>query len=334
VDGLAAENQHIAEQAEILASELFGEFFWNKLGPSNHDWPCEEPERHEVKTHPCDVVYYYDEPYAARQTYVHCDLKSYAKGTIKAASVKSAVESLAKQVACAEKSETWRKLHTHDNVTFAVNGLLFVYNHDGEYEADFQQNLVHIPPESLQLPKGSRIFVLGPKEIFWLDNIRDEVQRMRGKKKPEIPGHEHCFYYHPQLVRRANLQVRKAKAATLKTLTSPIIILEHHDPKGSAQRGVVVFYSRPGETPDEFMYLIDTLRKYELLDDRTSVKIKTLGASPISSPTFQKAQLQYIEGLVGANVSTDLGDYVNAISYEPMAHVKTSYSDIDLGTWE
>lgn len=64
---MAAENKNIAEQAEILASELFGEFFWNKLGPSNHDWPCEEPARHEVKTHPCDVVYYYDEPYAARQ---------------------------------------------------------------------------------------------------------------------------------------------------------------------------------------------------------------------------------------------------------------------------
>lgn len=328
-----AETQNTAEQAEILASELFSEFFWNKLGPSNHDWPCEDPERHKVKEHPCDVVYYYDEPYAARQTYVHCDLKSYAKGTITAAAVRSAVESLAKQVSCAEKSETWRKLHTHENVTFSVNGLLFVYNHDGEYEADFQKNLVHIPTESVQLPRGSRLFVLGPKEIFWLNNIRDEIQRMRGKRSPEIPSHEHCFYFHPQLVRRANLQVRKAKAATLETLTSPIIILEHHDPKGSAQRGVIVFYSRPGDTVDEFMYLIDTLRKYELLDDRTSVTVKTLGASPISSPTFQKAQLQYIEGLVGSNIATDLGDYVNAIRYEPMVHIKTTYSNIDLGTW-
>lgn len=60
---------------------------------------------------------------------------------------------------------------------------------------------------------------------------------------------------------------------------------------------------------------------------------KTLGASPISSPTFQKAQLQYIEGLVGSNVATDLGDYVNAIRYEPMVHIKTTYSNIDLGTW-
>lgn len=327
------ETANTAEQAELMASDLFSEFFWNKLGPTNHDWPCEDPERHKAKDHPCDVVYYYDEPYAARQTYVHCDLKSYAKGTINATAVKEAAESLARQVACAEKSETWRKFHTHDNVTFSVNGLLFVYNHDGEYEADFQKNLIHIAPNTLHLPRGSRLFVLGPKEIFWLDNIRDEIQRLRGRRNPEIPAPEYCSYFHPQLVRRANLQVQKAKAATLEMLTSPIIILEHRDPKGSAKRGVTVFYSRPGDTTDEFMYLIDTLRKYELLDDKTSVAVKTLGASPISSPTFQKAQQQYIEGLVGADVATDLGDYVNAIRYEPMSHIKTTYSNIDLGTW-
>lgn len=106
-------------------------------------------------------------------------------------------------------------------------------------------------------------------------------------------------------------------------LTSPIIILEHQDPERErAKRGVIVFYSRKGETADEFMYLIDTLRKYELLDDNTSVTIKTLGASPISSPTFQRAQQQYIEGINVDAIKTDLAGYVNAIKYEPMNKVK------------
>ncbi|MFA5678843.1 MAG: hypothetical protein WC953_10640 [Pseudomonas sp.] len=87
---------------------------------------------------------------------VHCDLKSYAKGTIRPASVKAAIESLAKQVACAEKSDSWRDFHGHDHVTASICGLLFVYNHDGEYEADFQKNLIGINPESLQLPRGSK----------------------------------------------------------------------------------------------------------------------------------------------------------------------------------
>ncbi|MFB9123571.1 hypothetical protein ACFFYR_10165 [Paraburkholderia dipogonis] len=328
------ENDHIARQAELVASELFSEFFWEKVGPTNHDWPCEDQQRHEVKTHPCDVVYYYDEPYSPLRTYVHCDLKSYAKGTIQQAAVKAAAESLAKQIACADRSDDWRRLHVHEHVTYSVCGLLFVYNHDGEYEANFQSNLLGIDPEKLQLPKGARLFVLGPKEIFWLDNIRSEVQRMRGKRVPDLPPPEYCSYFHPQLIRRANLQAEKAKAATLETLTSPIIILEHRDPRGGANRGVVVFYSRPGETSDEFMYLIDTLRKYELLDSRTSVVIKTLGASPISSPTFQKAQQQFIEGLAGADVYTDLGGYVDNIRYEPMTEIRSTYSTIDLGTWE
>lgn len=328
-----AENEFIAKQAEILASNLFGEFFWEKVGPGNHDWPCEEVERHGSDKHPCDVVYYYDEPYSTKRTYIHCDLKSYAKGTIKPIPVVNAIESLAKQVACAEKSENWRDLHTHDGVTFSVCGMLFVYNHDGEYEADFQKNLAWVRVDNLQLPKGSKIFVLGPKEIFWLDNVRSEIQRMRGKAKPELPSPEFCFYYHPQLTRRANLQVKRAKAATLEMLTSPIIILEHHDPRGGRARGVVVFYSRKGETTAEFMYLIDVLRKYELLDDDTDVVIKTLSPSPISSPVFQKAQQQYNEGIAGENSSTDLGKYVSNIRYEPMSEIKSTYSSIDLGTW-
>ncbi len=326
-----AENEHIAKQAEILASELFSEFFWEKVGPTNHDWSCEAREFHKVKTHPCDVVYYYDEPYSAQRTYVHCDLKSYAKGSIKSPAIKAALESLAMQVSCADKSIEWQDLHAHDDVNYSVCGLLFVYNHDGEYDSDFNTSLTFVANESLKLPKGKKIFVLGPKEIFWLDNIRSEVQRMRGKRVPELPGPNHCFYYHPQLVRKANLQVKKAKGATLETLTSPLIILESRDPKGGTGRGIFVFYSRAGETSAEFMYLIDILRKYELLDERTSVVIKTLNASPISSPTFQKAQQQYIEGLAGA--ATDLSEYVLGIRYEPMSEIKTTYSTIDLGTW-
>jgi len=326
-----AENENIARQAEILAGELFAEFFWERVGPTNHDWPCETPEEHGVTTHPCDVVFYYDEPYSAQRTYVHCDLKSYAKGSIKSPAIKTALISLGKQISCADKSTQWQEKHAHDYVTYSICGLLFVYNHDGEYDADFNASLAFVANESLQLPRGKKVFVLGPKEIFWLDNVSNEIQRMRGKRVPELPGAEHCSYYHPQLVRKANLQVKKAKSATLETLTSPIIILEARDPRGSAQRKIIVFYSRAGEVADEFIYLIDVIRKYELLDERTQVVIKTLNASPISSPTFQKSQQQYIEGLSGT--STDLSEYVLNIKYEPISEIKTTYSSIDLGTW-
>jgi hypothetical protein len=72
---------------------------------TNINWPCENQEKHEVKTHPSDVVFWYDEPYSQSRTYVNCDLKSYAKGSITAGSVREAIESLAKTLSCAEVSQ-------------------------------------------------------------------------------------------------------------------------------------------------------------------------------------------------------------------------------------
>lgn len=99
------ETSKVAQMAKKLSDEVFSEFFWTKVGPEDQNWPCEDEEHHGVSTHPADVVFHYDEPYSPKRTYVHCDLKSYAKGTITSANVHGAIESLAKQVACAEKSE-------------------------------------------------------------------------------------------------------------------------------------------------------------------------------------------------------------------------------------
>nr|WP_315206710.1 hypothetical protein [uncultured Albidiferax sp.] len=77
-----AETANIAAIAEKLSGELFAEFFWKRTGPMNENWACAKPDHHNVKTHPSDVVFYYDEPYAKQRIYVNCDLKSYAKSSI------------------------------------------------------------------------------------------------------------------------------------------------------------------------------------------------------------------------------------------------------------
>ncbi|RYZ80706.1 MAG: hypothetical protein EOP04_25375, partial [Proteobacteria bacterium] len=167
-----AETANIAKMAEKLSDEIFGEFLWTKVGPTNQNWPCEDPSRHKVKTHPSDVVFFYDEPYSVSRTYINCDLKSYAANSISPINVRGAVESLAKQIACAETSDEWRRLYVHENVTSEVAGLLFVYNHDGGYDKDFQAKLETVKSEKLDLPKGTKLVVMGPADIFWLDNVR------------------------------------------------------------------------------------------------------------------------------------------------------------------
>lgn len=328
-----AETANIAAIAERVSAELFAEFFWKRTGPMNENWACEKPEQHNVKTHPSDVVFYYDEPYTRQRTYVNCDLKSYAKSSITTTAIRGAVESLAKQVACAEVSDEWRAKYIHDAVTPAVAGLLFVYNHDGEYDKDFRPALRAIQSAKLDLPKGSKVVVLGPEDIFWLDNVRYEICQMRGRRSggDPLPDPEHCKYFYPQLVRRKNLQLDHAKAATLEMLTSQLIVLEYVRPTTPDRKGFVLFYRGKGASADEFTYLLDYLRHWQLLQEEVDIEIKSVDASPLAPAMFKKAVQSYVDGLAEGGKQSPLAERVNQIQYKRITQVLTQFSDLQLG---
>lgn len=328
-----AETANIAAIAEKLSGELFAEFFWRRTGPMNENWACEKHEHHKVQTHPSDVVFHYDEPYARQRTYVNCDLKSYAKSSITTSAMRGAVESLAKQVACAEISQEWREKFVHNGVTPAISGLLFVYNHDGEYDKDFRKHLKDIPATKLDLPRGSKLVVLGPEDIFWLDNVRYEICQMRGRRTggDPLPDPEHCKYFYPQLVRRKNLQLDHAKAATLEMLTSRLIVLEYVRPNAQDRKGVVLFYRGKGATAEEFTYLLDYLRHFQLLQEDIDIEVKLLDASPVAQAMFHKSVQSYVDGLSAGDTRSPLAERVNMIQYKRMTQVLTRFSDLELG---
>ena len=137
-----AETINITKMAEKLSKGIFGEFLWQRMEHTNLNWPCEDQEKHKVKTHPSDVVFWYDEPYSQSRMYVNYELKSYAKSTVTAGSIRKAIESLAKALSCAEKSQEFREKFVRSNVSVEICGLLFVYNHDGEYDKDFGKSLL------------------------------------------------------------------------------------------------------------------------------------------------------------------------------------------------
>lgn len=327
-----AETIHIAQMAEKLSDELFSEFFWERIGPTNQNWLCEDQDHHHVSTHPSDVVFFYDEPYTQNRTYINCDLKSYASGTINSSNIKSAVVSLAKQVACAERSDEWSKLYIHPDTSPSITGMLFVYNHDGGYDKNFNSLLIAIKNKELDLPRNSKIVVLGPEDIFWLDNVRYEIRQMRGSSgASKLPPAEHCNYFYPQLVLRANSRVEKARAATLEMLTSPWIILEYKRQAPDVGRGFVIFYRRDGSTVQEFMYLFDYLRHYQVLSKDTIIQIKLFGTIPTAHSNFSKAIHQYIADTCDGNESSDLAKMVRQIKYSKMTQVVTQFSQIELG---
>lgn len=321
-----AETINIAKMAEKLSKEMFAEFLWQRMIPTNINWPCEDQDVHKVKTHPSDVVFYYDEPYTQARTYVNTDLKSYAKGSITVGSIRSAIESLARSLSCAEKSEEFRTKFLHEHVSPDICGLLFVYNHDGEYDKDFSGLLGQVKNEKLDIPTKSKIVVFGPRDIFWLNNVHHEIAYMRGGGGI-LPDREHCKYFYPHLVRRKNVQLEHATAATLEMLTAPWIILSYVNPKKQNRKGFVIFYRKRGESVEEFLYLIDYLMHYQVLVDETDIYLKTLDAHPSASAFFDKAKDQYVEEYEGG---PDIRDRLNTIAFAQINDVRTKFSEAEL----
>lgn len=321
------ETTNIAKMAEKLSKEIFAEFFWQKMGPTNVNWLCEDQEKHKARTHPSDVIFHYEEPYSQTRTYVNCDLKSYAKGSITVGAIRSAIESLARALSCAEKSEEFRVKFIHDHVSPEVSGLLFVYNHDGEYDKEFSSLLGQVKNEKLDIPSRSKIVVLGPRDIFWLNNVHHEIAYMRGGANL-LPAKEHCKYFYPHLVRKKNVQLEHAKAATLEMLTAPWIILSYTDPSKQNHKGFVIFYRKRGESVEEFLYLIDYLMHYQVLVEDTEVYVKTLDTHPNAAAFFGKAKDQYVDEYDGGS---EIMERLNAIKFSQINDVRTKFSELELG---
>jgi hypothetical protein len=323
---MAGETQNIAAIAEKLAAEIFDEFFWTRVGPLNENFECVSHGTHDVRTHPCDVVFRYDNPYFLTTTYVACDLKSYKKSSITPSRVKAALTSLAKSIACAETSNEFRDRYLDVGKNAEVAGLLFMYNHDGGYDSDFRSLLREVKHQELAIPKRSKLVVLGPEDIFWLNNVYYEIVHLRGKGV--LPAKQECQYFYPHLDRKKNLRVTEITPATLDMLTSPWIMLSYRNPQLANSRGLLIFYRGNGALQEQFLYLLDYLMHYQVFDGHVSVSVRTLGAHALAPSQFQKAVDTYIEE---CQHSASIKQILSKVEYKAINEVHADFSTIELG---
>jgi hypothetical protein len=323
-DPAMAETANIAKIAELLASEVFSVFLWQQVGPWNVNFGCEKKDAHQVNTHPTDAVFSYSQPYANEKVYVCADLKSYAKSSISKAAVISALKSLASTISCAEVSHEWQSLYVSKDQTAEIWGMLFVYNHDGEYDKDFRKHLSDVHPGTLDIPKGARILVLGPEDIRWLDNVSHDIVFLRGKG--DLPPQSKCKFVHPHLHRHANRNPSIARGASIEMLTGPWIMLEGETATG--RRMVLVYYKRSGEEVEEFLYLIDYLKTYQVLGPDVDVVIRALEPHAAASAAFDIAVTRYIQEL---GEETEVAQCAKRMKFASITKVKTSFSPIEIG---
>lgn len=328
-----AETLNIGEIATRLSKDIFKHFLWTKHAKHDDNFKCSNPEHksdgRDAKSkvsHPGDVVFFYSDPYIGKRVYLHTDLKSYAKKSITSTKLRGAFKSLCMTIECAKESDDWRTKYTVlADEAHEVRGLLFVHNHDNKFSQSFAETIDRIDLTSLPLPAGAIVHFLGPDDIQRLYSIGNDIIRLRDA---EELSKDYTFYY-PDLVMVRRHGDGTSQAATVESLTGPYLILRHAEAMNSAS-GYVIYYNRPGSSPEEFEYFLDCLSRYQMLehDQRIRIRVTDGDAMDDLKAIFEKAKKKYVKAW-GFDPAREA--ILDKIEIDRITSVTTTYNPGDMG---
>lgn len=289
-----AETGNIAEMAKRITDDIFGIFGWERRGALDENWACSKDHKPKpteanesssdmaaepktTKTHPSDIVFRYDDPYSDAATYLTTDLKSYAGNSITKSSIGKALRSLCYAVDCANVGE-FQDRYVSGDERWHAHGLLFVYNHAGDYDRNKFTSLIRdATPANLRAPKNGRVFVLGPDEIAHLHAVARDLKVHRG----EHAGAEFSWFT-PDLINRKSRSPSFGQAAPIEMLLGPWQIAGVKLP-GQPNPSLLRLYYRCRDTAtiEEFEFLIEFLFRHRLLDHQIDLCFVGAAAEPV-----------------------------------------------------
>jgi len=332
-----AETANISQVANKIANDIFKVFFWEMHSQQDTNFDCVSDD-HKTEsgakklTHPGDVVFHYIDPYLNKRIYLHTDLKSYKKTTLQQTKIRESLKSLAMTVECAAISESWRKKFLPiDQEVYEVRGLLFVANHDGKAADKFSPLLGGISKANIPVAKGQTLHVLGPSEITSLYSIATDIKLAIADKK--LSSLYRFFYPDLTLWKRHTADDQRI-GATIEMLLSPYFILKHpaitEDGSTILRPGSVVYYSREGATVDEFVYLLDSLSRYQLVNSRENIRVVAYkrDRSPELKNNFEKAKHRYCNMW---HFDGDRAAEVHAITIDAISQISPNYTPDEIG---
>jgi len=287
-----AERINIARVAEIISGDIFSKLGWELHGTPNESWTCVDPA-HQKADHPTDVTFVYEDPYSDKNVHLITDLKSYSAKSLKSFSIGDTIESLALAVDCAKDNPHWRDLYLKPGAPYEVQGLLFVYNHDGEYDRSFSEQVSAAFEGSIRIPRGVRLSVIGPDEVWYLNEMLTDIAGLaqNGQVPPTLK--ELSFFYHSHS-RRHLAQRDRSAVATIDMIKGKYQLLMYTMPQQQgAVRGMLVYYRGPGKDEREFIVLIDMLRNIGVLDSCDVIHVRCARACAQAANFFDKARSQY-----------------------------------------
>ncbi|OBU20672.1 hypothetical protein [Photobacterium aquimaris] len=287
-----SETGNIEKLAKLVSKDIFKWFKWNTCSPKDENWKCES-DHHNKTTHPSDVVFYYDDPYSGNTKYLNTDLKSYAAGSITKSSLSGALKTLAMSVECANISEDWQDKFLLGDVGFGdVSGLLFIYNHDNEYDKNFSDLVDKLDYKVIPIAEENELFIMGPDLIKRLCDVVSDMKIM--KADDSFPSPQDYTFFYPDLIRSRRCGDEWDKPATLEALTSPWLIVKHRGGNDFGN-GFVIYYHDTGETVEEFIYLIDAMSHYQMFSSDFSIRVRFTDACRLAATNFDKAKHEYLK---------------------------------------
>lgn len=300
-----SENANTSLIANKVSNDIFKIFHWELYAQNDADFECVlKAHKNEngvsKKTHPGDVIFHYFDPYLKKTIYLHTDLKSYKKSNIRKEKIRDALHSLAMTVECAHISASWReRFFAAEGRNYEVRGLLFVVNHDNKATLRFGELLRGISKVNLPIGKSQILHVLGPTEISRLYSIATDIKlRIQDKEVSSL----YRFFYPDLILWKRHSPDDQRIGATIEMLMAPYFILTHaavqNESGVEVQRpGSLVYYARPGETVEEFVYLLDCLSRYQLINSKEQIRIRSSHPerSSMMKNNFDKAKRKYCQ---------------------------------------
>lgn len=196
-------------------------------------------------------------------------------------------------VECANESSEWRNKYSVDtSESHEVRGMLFIHNHDNGYDKPFYDAIDKVDLPALPVAPGSILHFLGPHDIQRLYSIGNDIIRLKGYKEL---SDDYTFYY-PDLVMSRRLGDVWGQSATIETLTGPYVIIKHQA-TDSIGPGYLIYYNRPGSSPEEFEYFIDSLSRYQMLESGERIRIRVTDENAVDDlkSVFRMAKKKYVK---------------------------------------
>ncbi|GLQ96146.1 hypothetical protein [Dyella mobilis] len=331
---MGGETINISTLASKVSSDIFKTFKWNIHPHKDENFACLKKSNHYPKddsesgrTHPTDAVFHYHDPYLGKNIYLLSDLKSYSESSLRSnVPIRKAITSLANAVDCAKVSGEWKGRYVIEDIPHEIRGMLFIYNHDNQYDENFKRHLASTNLDNLNLRQGQIIHLFDPEKIV---NSYTIAQDMAHLSFIGEMSNDYTFVY-PDLVRWKRQGDIWDQSATIETLTSPYLIIKYRNNGDKKTSGYVIYYNRGGEYTEEFMYLIDTLSRFQILSERLPIKIRMTSPNE-KKPylnNFEKAKSRYLREW---NLDEIRKNELDQISVESIQKVVPNYSAMKAG---